>query len=72
VADRYYVILSRRGIAVDELNCRFVRGSYILTVQVAQIDRQTNFWGAESIGDRITIIDPKQIVKKNCMWILEF
>lgn len=68
----YFAILSKRGIAIDELNCRFVRGSYLITVAVAQLNKQANFWGIESVSDSIKIIDTKYIVKKKNMWVLEF
>jgi hypothetical protein len=70
--NRYYVVLSKRGIAVDELDCKFVRGSYLISTLIAQIDRQTFFWGIESVTDGIKIFDPKYVAKSSSMWRLEF
>jgi hypothetical protein len=43
--DRYFVVLSKRGLAVDELNSKFIRGSYIISAHVAQIEKQICLWG---------------------------
>jgi hypothetical protein len=35
--EKYYVILSKRGLAADELKSKFQRGTYIISAQVAQL-----------------------------------
>lgn len=66
--DVFFVVLSKRGLAVDELASKYLRGGYIISAQVAQLDRQTCLWGAEVMSKGRQIITPKNISKGSSMW----
>ena len=70
--DVFYVVLAKRGLAVDELASKFLRGNYIISAQVSQLDRQVCLWGVEAISNERHIITPKNVSKGNSMWRVEF
>jgi hypothetical protein len=70
--DVFFVVLAKRGLAVDELASKFLRGNYIISAQVAQLERQTCLWGVEAISKERHIITPKNISKGSSMWRIEF
>jgi hypothetical protein len=65
-------VLAKRGLAVDEVASKFIRGNYIISAQVAQLDRQVCFWGVEAMSKERHIVTPKNISKGNSMWRVEF
>lgn len=73
MVNKYIVVMSKRGVAIDQLNSRYIRGSYLISLQVAQIQKTVCLWGAESLSEDTRIITPKYVSKcSNSMWRLEF
>ena len=46
VSEVTYAFLTKRNIAVDVIDSKFVHGIYRVDIQVAQLDKKHHFWGA--------------------------
>ena len=44
--DVYYLIVTKRNLAIDQIVSKFINGKYRIIIQVAQLNKQKHFWGA--------------------------
>lgn len=72
VFDAVYAFLTKRNIAVDQITSKYVNKKYRIEIQVAQFDRNHYFWGVEILADHLIVVNPRDIIKKRAIWILEY
>ena len=70
--DAYYLFLTKRNIAVDQMESKYVKGKHRLSIHIAQMNKQMFLWGAQVTSDKVDIITPKFITPKTALWVLEY
>lgn len=68
--DVNYVILTKRNLAIDQMEKKFIKDTYRLIVHVGQLNKKSYLWGAQVSSDQIEIITPKSITPRKSLWIL--
>ena len=70
VQDVYYMILTKRDIAIDKIESKMINGKYRLIVDVAQLSKQVYLWGAQITSNKIDIVTPMFVHSGRAIWTI--